>query len=101
MNLYRSEEWKKFRTEMIRLGDGTCVHCRRMASAGVILQVHHKKYIPGHKPWQYSYDDCEVMCRGCHAREHGIVQPSDGWELFGHDDLGAPDGECERCGTRI
>jgi hypothetical protein len=98
---YRSKEWRKFREEMIRLGGGICAQCLRAASDGVILQVHHKKYVPGRKPWQYLYDACEVMCRGCHAKEHGIIRPSDSWELVGHDDFGAPDGECEYCGTEI
>jgi hypothetical protein len=67
-----------------------------------VLQVHHKFYFAGRLPWQYLHNECEALCRGCHAEEHGLVRPKSGWQHFGFsDDLGAPDGECELCGTSI
>lgn len=43
------------------------------------------------------------MCKGCHAREHDIIEPNRGWTLISIDDLGGLDGVCERqgCGNGI
>ncbi|MBT2748583.1 MULTISPECIES: hypothetical protein [unclassified Lysobacter] len=65
------------------------------------LHVHHKFYLPGRKPWQYSHDTCETICAGCHAQEHGIIAPSHGWMYEGWEDLGELSGTCECCGTGI
>lgn len=53
--------------------------------------------------WEYSFSDCVTLCKGCHSREHGIVEPSTGWVLVSITDLGSRDGICERngCGTEI
>lgn len=52
-------------------------------------------------PWDYPYEDCETLCRGCHAELHGKICPSTGWEYLGEDDLGELSGQCEACGTEI
>jgi hypothetical protein len=102
MNLYRRAEWRAFRHEVIQLHGGRCNRCSRGATDGVVLQAHHKIYIPGRLPWQYRHDECEALCRGCHAQEHGKIMPESGWEHFGDcDDLGDLDGTCELCGTSI
>lgn len=101
MNLYRSKEWKLFRTEVLHLGEWACAQCSRGSSQGVILHVHHKAYLPGRKPWEYRYEDCDVLCQSCHAQERGIISPKTDWEFVGYDDLGAPDGHCDYCGTQI
>ena len=100
MKLYRQREWKAYCAEQIKLHGGVCAHCLR-SGAEVVLQVHHTKYVKGRLPWEYPYDECEVLCRGCHAKEHGIIKPSKDWELIGQDDLGGLDGECEHCGTEL
>ena len=96
MQPYRSLEWRKFREQMIRLHDGICAECGR--GEGVVLQVHHKVYFKGRKPWEYSYLDCELLCRGCHGRLHGKVGV---WECVGTDDLGDLSGNCDLCGTEL
>lgn len=99
---YNRPEWRAFRSEFIRLCDGICNRCQRGPHDGVVLQVHHQIYIPGRLPWQYQYDECEVLCRGCHAQEHGKIMPRTGWDHFGCcDDLGDIIGNCELCGTSI
>lgn len=100
-NPYLKEEWTRFRAEIIELDDGLCRKCRRSPIEGAILQVHHLKYIPGRLPWAYSYRDCETLCKGCHAVEHGIIRPSVGWTYLGDEDLGDLSGACENCGTEI
>jgi hypothetical protein len=101
VDLYRSADWKQFRNEVIRLDGGVCSQCGRSPQDGITLHVHHKSYIPGHKPWQYPYDMCYTLCSGCHAAEHGLIPPKFGWEFAGWDDLGSLAGSCECCGTDI
>lgn len=73
----------------------------RSRGDGVVLQVHHKHYHFGRMPWQYAYDECETLCRGCHGAEHGKIMPRRGWNYVGYDDLGDLIGECELCGTAL
>lgn len=100
-NLYADKQWAAFREQVIELDGGVCVECGRGRPDGVALQVHHKHYISGRKPWQYDPSDCETLCQGCHAREHGEIRPDSGWEYIGEDDLGDLAGNCELCGTAI
>lgn len=98
---YRQPEWRTFRAEMLEREGFRCARCGRTQAAGVVLQVHHKRYVTGRKPWQYGYEECEVLCRGCHGESHGLVRPSIGWECFGDEDLGDLCGNCELCGTEL
>ena len=100
MKLYRQREWKAYCAEQIKLHGGVCAHCLR-AAPEVVLQVHHRQYVKGRLPWEYPYDECDVLCRGCHAKEHGIIMPSNDWEFIGEDNLGALEGECEYCGKEL
>jgi hypothetical protein len=98
---YRTEQWRKFRDTVFELDGYKCVDCNRIQSDGVTLQVHHKRYIRGLKPWDYAPEDCETLCRRCHAEKHGLVFPKFGWTCCGEEDLGELSGECERCGTQL
>ena len=101
MKAYRKHQWHEFREEVIKLDGGKCSQCQRSRNDGVVLQVHHKRYIQGFMPWEYPVDLCETLCSGCHAKEHGIVRPSHGWEHIGYEDLGSLSGECDLCGQSI
>ena len=101
MKQYRHAMWVQFRNDVIKLHAGRCSHCERSNSDGIILQVHHKLYVSGRLPWEYDVSDCEALCKGCHAAEHGIIMPRDGWQCIGVDDLGDLNGNCELCGTDI
>ena len=100
MKLYRNEKWFTFKEEIIELDGHACTNCGR-TSKEVILQVHHKKYIKGHPPWEYAPKDCETLCKGCHAREHGEIRPNSGWDLVYQEDLGSICGICELCGANL
>ncbi len=100
MKGYRSKNWQEFRREVIELDGGVCKHCQR-AEPDVVLQVHHKIYIPGCLPWQYNYHDCETLCKGCHATEHGKIPPKTGWQYLGYEDLGEVSSNCELCGSNF
>ncbi|ARV15357.1 HNH endonuclease [Polaribacter sp. SA4-12] len=99
---YQNKKWFDFSTK-VKLRDGNkCLKCGRNESE-VILQTHHKNYKPNFKPWDYALSDCITLCKGCHSREHGLVEPDSGWTLISIGDLGGLDGICERkgCGKEI
>lgn len=101
MTSYRSKNWFDFRKEIIELDGGACTVCKKTEEDGIVLQVHHKKYIQGLEAWEYPPNLCETLCKGCHAAEHGRIPPKFDWAYIGHDDLGDLDGHCEYCGTEI
>lgn len=76
--LYRRKEWIEFREKCFEYADFTCAICGRNQEH-VVLNVHHPHYEQGKLPWEYEVEDCEVLCKGCHAREHGIIEPEDWW----------------------
>lgn len=98
MNNYRSKCWQSFRREVMELDGEKCRQCGRVEPE-VVLQVHHNKYIPGNAAWQYDYKDCETLCKGCHAAEHGKIPPKFGWKYLGYEDLGEVSANCELCGS--
>lgn len=101
-NLYTNAKWFEF-SERVRLRDNDrCLKCHKGAP-DVVLQVHHEIYIANKQPWEYALSACTTLCKGCHAREHGLVEPSSGWFLMSIDDLGDRIGDCEKegCGTKI
>lgn len=100
MRQYRTSNWKAFRNSVIELDGGKCSVCGKN-SKDTVMQVHHKKYISGLKPWEYATKDCFTLCRGCHASEHGIIKPKFGWEYQGDEDLGDLIGTCENCGSAL
>jgi len=98
---YRYGPWAAYREQVIELDGGKCVRCGRSLDDGVVLQVHHKKYLKDRAPWEYPFALCETLCKGCHGQEHGVVRPDSGWDYVGEDDLGDLSGTCDRCGTAI
>jgi len=100
MSSYINTNWKDFSKGVIDLDGNKCTHCGKSGNE-TILQVHHKKYIKGCKPWEYATKDCETVCKGCHASIHGIIKPKFGWEYCGDSDLGDLTGTCENCGASI
>lgn len=98
MTDYTSSRWKKFRRDILELDGEKCQVCGR-TGAEVVLQIHHKRYYPGREPWDYPTQDCVVLCKGCHAAEHGIIPPKFGWQYVAHEDLGDLVGRCQLCGN--
>jgi len=99
---YYSPKWNDF-SNLIKRRDGfKCLKCGRKDTE-VVLQVHHKIYKPGIELWEYPTSDCITLCKGCHANEHGLIEPDSGWTLISIEDLGGLDGICERkgCGKEI
>lgn len=94
---YSNPEWQRFAARVKERDGNLCTTCYR-SDPDVILQVHHKLYIKGRQPWEYSLDDCITLCKGCHAREHNLLPPDSDWILIGINDLGLMDSTCERQG---
>lgn len=100
--LYINANWPTF-SEKVKRRDGyKCLQCGR-GPREVTLQVHHTIYVAEIAPWEYALSDCLTLCKGCHAKEHGLIEPNTGWTLLSIDDLGGRDGNCERngCGAEI
>lgn len=99
---YYNKNWHKFSNAIKFRDNNKCLKCERKEPE-VVLQAHHIVYKQGLKPWEYPYSDCITLCKGCHAREHNLVEPQTGWILISIEDLGGLYGVCERkgCGTDI
>jgi len=100
--LWMNEKWYEF-SQKVKSRDGyKCLQCGRNRN-DVTLQVHHDTYIVNKAPWEYPLSNCITLCKGCHAKEHNIIEPDRGWTLISIDDLGDLIGTCERnkCGSSI
>lgn len=67
--LLRNPLWQKKRLEIMNRDNFTCQFCGRQ---DITLQVHHRRYIRGLKPWEYSNEDYVTLCEGCHRNETEI-----------------------------
>lgn len=94
---YRQPQWKEFSRKVIEAHQCRCSRCNRHESDGATLQVHHTYYDPEsfHKPWDYPLSTLEVLCKSCHAQEHGHIMPMEGWEYIDMEDMQEPSVECE------
>lgn len=106
-NIYSNKQWKEFSKEMIKDLGGQCFKCDRTKNE-TVLQIHHIVYEKGKLPWESPKEDLEILCKGCHAREHDILEPSDSWILLDIIDNGTANYQCERqkgidekCNTEI
>lgn len=59
-------EWKSKRLKILNRDEYKCVKCGSTKN----LQVHHIKYLSGHKPWEYADKLLVTLCRECHYKEH-------------------------------
>lgn len=92
---YKQTRWKRFSQTIIEENDCCCSRCGRKETEGATLQVHHKYYELNKKPWEYPFSACEVLCKACHAKEHGHIMPTDGWKYIDYEDMGEQCVECE------
>lgn len=69
----RTPYWRII-TAHLRRERGGCEHCGR----GTDLQVHHLTY--QHHGWEHEHpEDLQVLCRTCHAWQHGILTAPWNW----------------------
>lgn len=64
----KDPRWQKKRLERLEIADWMCESC---GAKDKTLHVHHRKYRKGAAPWEYTNDQLEVLCEGCHERHHG------------------------------
>ena len=67
--MLRSPLWQKKRLEIMQRDDFTCQHCGCKERE---LQVHHRVYHKGAKPWEYDDSELITLCDRCHDAEIGV-----------------------------
>lgn len=64
--LLRKPEWQKKRLEIMHRDNFTCQYCGSKENE---LQVHHRVYRKGAKPWEYDDFELITLCKNCHSLE--------------------------------
>ena len=64
--------WTVFRAFVFVVKGQRCEKC----GSTHCLNLHHIKYVPGRKAWEYTCNEVQVLCKECHAKEHGIADAS-------------------------
>lgn len=64
--LLRSPLWQKKRLKILERDDFTCQYCGCKEKE---LQVHHRIYHKGAKPWEYDDSELITLCSRCHEIE--------------------------------
>lgn len=62
--LLSNPQWQKKRLKIMERDNFCCVNC---GDDRTTLNVHHKKYITGKKPWEYKDEDLITLCITCHS----------------------------------
>jgi len=62
----KDPRWQKKRLKIMERDEFMCRSCYDTENT---LNVHHKYYIQGRKPWEYPEDLLVTLCEGCHAWE--------------------------------
>lgn len=67
--LLRLPLWQEKR---LRIMDRARFRCENCGTNELTLNVHHKLYIKGAKPWEYRDDELQCLCENCHESEHAL-----------------------------
>ena len=75
----RDDRWIKFSAEVKQRDNYTCTICGDRSN----LVAHHRYYVDGREPWDYSLRVMQTLCIECHGKVHGFIpvftiQESDG-----------------------
>ncbi|MFL4436870.1 HNH endonuclease [Acinetobacter baumannii] len=65
--LLKHPKWQRKRLEILQMWNFSCSKCESTENT---LHVHHKHYVKGRKPWEYSANELTVLCESCHKSEH-------------------------------
>lgn len=65
----KDPRWQKLRLEVMNRSDFCCEIC---GDGGSTLHVHHKEYIKGKEPWEYSPGQLASICDDCHSEIHSL-----------------------------
>lgn len=72
--LLKDPKWVSKRNQILSRDKNTCQFC---GCQDKYMQVHHKRYIKGNKPWEYDNEDLITLCNSCHE-----VETKDSRELY-------------------
>lgn len=61
--------WQRRRLEVLNAGGWACSTC---GATDQQLHVHHKQYFKGRMAWEYSNDELQSLCAGCHEQSHEV-----------------------------
>ena len=62
-------EWLRLRLLILERDEFKCRKCGKFAN-----QVHHIKYLPDRKPWEYSQVLLVALCKNCHKQLHWLIE---------------------------
>ena len=68
--LLKDGRWQRRRLEIMQRDDFKCRDCGTTDD----LNVHHIRYIAGHKPWEYEDIDLITLCGKCHKKRHEKIE---------------------------
>jgi len=68
--LLKDPRWKDRRLQILERDKWQCNCCH---SSEPSLNVHHRRYIPGRKPWEYLDEDLVTFCEHCHGQHHQVT----------------------------
>ena len=68
--LLKDGRWQRKRLEVMQRDNFTCTKCGTTND----LNVHHVRYIDGHKPWEYDNADLITLCGSCHKATHEDIE---------------------------
>ena len=75
VGFYKSQAWKKTRDAYAASVGGLCERCKKNGQIVVGEIVHHKVHLTPVNVCDPSvtlnFDNLELLCRNCHAKEHG------------------------------
>lgn len=74
--------WQKLRIEVLERDGFKCRKCGKSIGASS-LEVHHKQYHPGKRPWEYPPEELISLCRTCHELFHFLKE--NGGDLSDYD----------------
>jgi len=76
----RHPKWQQKRLQILERDSWRCTGCH---ANDRFLHVHHRRYIPGRKPWEYADDDLTSLCDECHKLIHKVI---DGYKAKSFDE---------------
>jgi hypothetical protein len=76
-----NKEWKLKRLEIIERDNNECQVCM----SGDKLEVHHKRYLPNIKAWEYENKYLITLCKSCHFiyeydKNPNLLNKSERWD---------------------
>lgn len=72
-NMIKDPRWQKKRLEILQRDNFTCQNC---SDTETTLHVHHRKYLPDVKYWDYPEKLLVTLCEGCHENETEYMNQS-------------------------